>query len=51
MIEPAVSRISTRIDAATERERGDHPKVGRDSTAIVGDRDSVWVALRQRRGC
>lgn len=39
------SPFLTRVDATTNRERRDHPKVGRDATAIVGDGDTVWVTI------
>jgi len=35
----------TRVDAATGKERRQHPRVGKDASAIVGDGDDVWVAL------
>ena len=39
------SPFLTRIVAATGVERADHPRIGRDSTAIVGYEDSVWVTV------
>jgi DNA-binding beta-propeller fold protein YncE len=35
----------TRVSAATGRERRAHPKIGRDITAIVSYRGSVWLAV------
>ena len=43
------SPFLTRIDTATNRERDDHPKVGLDSTAIVGAGDSVFVTVGSSR--
>jgi DNA-binding beta-propeller fold protein YncE len=39
----------TRIDAETNRERKRHPKVGHDTTAIVGDGDTVFLTIGMER--
>jgi DNA-binding beta-propeller fold protein YncE len=37
----------TRIDAATNRERSQHPRVGAGPASIVGYRDDLWVVARR----
>ncbi len=39
----------TRIDAATGRERHQHPRVGLGSSAVVTAGGSVWVAAKEAR--
>ena len=42
----ADQRRVTRIDAATGRERRQHPNVGRGATAVASAGSSVWVAVK-----